>query len=70
MRRNKFGFQLRLANQKSYIFAAGSETELNQWLEKLALAVHSSKIHDEKKMLQVDKGFSFCLSFYYYLVYF
>jgi PH domain len=59
MRRNKFGFQLRMSNQKSYIFAASSEVELNQWLEKLSLAVHSSKIsqheYQEKKAIQ-DKG--------------
>lgn len=43
-RRNKFmGFQLRLASQKSYVFAAGSEAELDVWLDKLSLAVHSSK---------------------------
>lgn len=43
-RRNKFmGFQLRLASQKSYVFAAGSEAELNIWLDKLSLAVHTSK---------------------------
>jgi len=50
VRRNKFGFQLRLADQKSYVFAASSEIELNNWLEKLSQAVHSSKlISDEKK---------------------
>ncbi|XP_046447610.1 dedicator of cytokinesis protein 9-like isoform X2 [Daphnia pulex] len=42
-RKNKFGFQLRLVNQRSYVFAASSESELNNWLEKLCMAVHSSK---------------------------
>ena len=49
MRKNKFGFQLRLADQKSYVFAASSETELNNWLEKLSQAVHSSKLINEEK---------------------
>ena len=56
VRRNKFGFQLRLTNQRSYIFAAGSELELNQWLEKLSLAVHSSKAIGEDKKPPLDKG--------------
>ena len=51
MRRNKFGFQLRLSNEKSYVFAASCEIELNNWLEKLSQAVHSSKVlNDDQRV--------------------
>uniref|UniRef100_A0A0P6E5D7 Dedicator of cytokinesis protein n=2 Tax=Daphnia magna TaxID=35525 RepID=A0A0P6E5D7_9CRUS len=48
-RKNKFGFQLRLTNQRSYVFAASSESELNNWLEKLSMAVQTSKQFGEDR---------------------
>ena len=59
-RKNKFGFQLRLVNQRSYVFAASSESELNNWLEKLCMAVHSSKQFSEDRKSLPDPGRS-CL---------
>lgn len=35
---------MKLSNQRSYVFAAPTELELNAWLEKLCMAVHSSKV--------------------------
>lgn len=54
---------MRMSNQKSYVFAATTEVELNQWLEKLALAVHASKLNDERKLFH-EKGMRSSLGSY------